>query len=141
MFATFVALYAYYAIRADLTRVQQLLETVRATLHGTREWFRPFNDAGFGMLSWYRGEFSRALAKLESAAAARNEEGAVELEAVWFMPNEGTASIFTHLALAKCIRVISPAPRPSSPPRRNGAPRYRFRRGRSVVRTPTRWSS
>ncbi|CAN5456922.1 adenylate/guanylate cyclase domain-containing protein [soil metagenome] len=104
MFATFVALYGYYAIRADLRRVQQLLETVRTTLTGTREWFRPYNNAGFGMLAWYRGQFDSAVTMLDAAAAARSEDGAVELEAVWFMPNEGTASIYTHLALARYIQ-------------------------------------
>ena len=31
-------------------------------------------------------------------------KGARELDAVWFMPNEGTASIYTHLALARYIQ-------------------------------------
>jgi class 3 adenylate cyclase len=102
-FSTLVAMYAYFAIRADLRRVEDLLESVRITLTGRREWFRPFNSAGFGMVAWYRGEFDNALAKLEAAALARSEEGAQELEAVWFMPNEGTASIYTHLALARFV--------------------------------------
>lgn len=107
MVATLIALYAYYAMHADLQRVEQLLESVRTTLHGEREWFRPFNTAGFGMLAWYRGEFDTALARLEAAAAAaaaRGDQNAPELEAVWFMPNDGKASIYTHLALARYIR-------------------------------------
>jgi ATP/maltotriose-dependent transcriptional regulator MalT len=103
-FSTLVALYGYYAMRADLDRVERLLASVRRSLVGTREWFRPFNDAGFGMLAWYRGEFTDARAKLEAAALARSDEGAKELDAVWFMPNEGTASIYTHLALARYIQ-------------------------------------
>jgi len=103
-FSTLVALYGYYAMRADLDRVERLLASVRRSLVGTREWFRPFNDAGFGMLAWYRGEFTDARAKLEAAASARSDEGAKELDAVWFMPNEGTASIYTHLALARYIQ-------------------------------------
>jgi tetratricopeptide (TPR) repeat protein len=103
LFATLIALYAYYAMRADLQRVDQLLGSLRATLDAGREWFRPFNTAGFGMLAWYRGEFENAMAYLEDAAAARSDENAPELEAVWFMPNEGVASIHTHLALARYI--------------------------------------
>lgn len=103
MFATLVSLYAYYAMRADLTRVEQLLESLRATLDGRREWFRAYNTAGFGMLAWYRGEFGAAIARLEEAAAARSDDNAPEVDAVWFMPNEGTASIYTHLALARYI--------------------------------------
>lgn len=104
MFATLVALYAYYAMRADLIRVEQLLESLRATLDGGREWFRAYNTGGFGMLAWYRGEFRPAITTLEEAAAVRDDEGAPEVDAVWFMPNEGTASIYTHLALARYIR-------------------------------------
>ncbi|RDH76011.1 adenylate/guanylate cyclase domain-containing protein [Mycolicibacterium moriokaense] len=102
-FATLVALYGYYAIRADLDRAERLLGSVRTALTGRREWFRPFNDAGFGMLSWYRGEFDTARDQLAAAAAARSDEGAHELASVWFMPNEGTASIYTHLALARYV--------------------------------------
>lgn len=104
LFATLTALYGYYAIRADLGRAAQVLESVRVGVDDGREWFRPFNDAGWGMLDWYGGDFVEAEKKLASAAAARSEEGARELEAVWFMPNEGTASIYTHLALAHFSR-------------------------------------
>jgi class 3 adenylate cyclase/DNA-binding transcriptional ArsR family regulator len=103
-FATLVALYGYYAMRADLDRAERLLSSVRTSLLGRREWFLPFNDAGFGMLAWYRGEFTKARDLLEAAATARSDESASELEAVWFMPNEGTASIYTHLALARFVQ-------------------------------------
>jgi tetratricopeptide (TPR) repeat protein len=103
-FSVLVALYGYYAMRADLDRVERLLQSVRAGLTGRREWFRPFNDAGFAMVLWYRGNFEPARKQLEAAAASRSEEGARELEAVWFMPNEGTASIYTHVALARFIQ-------------------------------------
>jgi class 3 adenylate cyclase len=103
-FSTLVALYGYFAMRADLDRVERLLASVRSSLVGSREWFRPFNDAGFGMLAWYRGDFTNARELLEAAALARSDESAQELDAVWFMPNEGTASIYTHLALARYIQ-------------------------------------
>ena len=64
------------AIRADLDRVEQLLTSVRQNLLTTREWFRPFNDAAFGMVAWYRGEFDEALDKLRFAAESRSERGA-----------------------------------------------------------------
>ncbi|MBI3228340.1 MAG: AAA family ATPase [Mycolicibacterium cosmeticum] len=104
LFATFCSLYGYYAMRADLDRVEQLLTSVRANLLGARQWFRPFNDAAFGMLAWYRGDCKEALLKLQSAAESRSEAGATELAAIWFMPNEATASIYTHLALAHYIQ-------------------------------------
>lgn len=104
LFATLIALYGYYAIRADLQRAAHVLESVRVGVEDGREWFRPFNDAGFGMLDWYRGDFAAAEEKLSGAAAARSEEGARELGTMWFMPNEGTASIYTHLALAHFSR-------------------------------------
>jgi class 3 adenylate cyclase/predicted ATPase len=104
-FSTLVALYGYYAMRADLDRLERLLSSLRVALTGTREGLRPSNDAAFGMLAWYRGEFERARANLESAATFYDEpaKGAQELEAVWFMPNDATASIYTHLALARSM--------------------------------------
>jgi hypothetical protein len=104
LLSTLSAMYAYFAIRADLDRVHQLLETVRQAIEGDHEWFRPFNHAGFGMLAWYRGDFEEAQDKLETAAAARNDEHARALAPMWFMPNEPTASIYTHLAHARVMR-------------------------------------
>jgi class 3 adenylate cyclase len=101
--STLSALYAFYAMRADLDRVDQLLTIVRRAVDGGREWIRAFNLAGFGMLAWYRGEFDRALDTLVSAATALTDEDSLALAPMWFMPNEGTASIYTHLALARAV--------------------------------------
>ena len=97
-FSTLVALYGYYAMRADLDRAGSPARFGSNGTDGQTGWFRPFNDAGFGMLAWYRGDFDDARVRLEAAAALRSDEGARELAAVWFMPNERTASIYTHLA-------------------------------------------
>ena len=106
--ATFVALFGYYALRADLGRVERLLgylDELRSHLsREQQEWFSPFSDAAYGMLAWYRGEFDKALERMESAATSRSEEGARETAAVWYMPNEATASIYTHLALARYVK-------------------------------------
>lgn len=56
------------------------------------------------MLAWYRGDFDSARDQLEAAARTRSDEGAQELASVWFMPNEGTASIYTHLALTRYMK-------------------------------------
>lgn len=103
-FATVTALYGHYAMRADLGRAEQVLTSLRAGLTGGREWLRPENTAGFGMVAWYRADFDAARAKLEEAAAARNDVSAQQIESMWFMPNEPIASIHTHLALARFIQ-------------------------------------
>ena len=88
--ATFVALFGYYALRADLRRVQQLLgylDELRTHLsQEQREWFQPFSDAAYGMLAWYRGDSPRRSHQLEAAPLSRSEEGARETAAVWYMP-------------------------------------------------------
>lgn len=100
LFATMIALYGYYAVRADLSRVDQLLTSVRSTLVGEREWLLPLNDAGFGMSAWSRGDFLGARDRLAGAATSFTRD-ATRLETAWFVPNEPTASVYTHLALAR----------------------------------------
>lgn len=100
LMATLSALYGYYAIRAELDRVEQLLSGVREAFVAERPWFRPFNDAGFGMLAWYRGEYESARRWLANSAASRSDQDQLASEGVWFLPNEATASVYTHLALA-----------------------------------------
>jgi class 3 adenylate cyclase len=100
LFATLTAMYGYYAMRADFARVETVLQSIRLNMTG-RDWFKPFNDAGFGMLAWYRGQFGAAAERLENAAEAVTDEGVAAFERLWFMPNEGKASIYTHVALAR----------------------------------------
>jgi hypothetical protein len=98
-----MSLYPYYTMRADLDRAERLVKSVRAQLTGPRECFLPINEFGLGMLAWYRGEFGYAREKLEVAATTLTEECTRDLEAMLFMPNDATAGLYTHLALARYI--------------------------------------
>ncbi|MGA8544195.1 MAG: adenylate/guanylate cyclase domain-containing protein [Mycobacterium sp.] len=103
LFSTVMSLYPYYTMRADLDRAERLVTSVRAQLTGPRECFLPINEFGLGMLAWYRGEFGYAHEKLEVAAKTLTEECTRDLEAMLFMPNDATAGLYTHLALARYI--------------------------------------
>jgi class 3 adenylate cyclase len=103
LFATVMSLYPYYAMRADLERAERLVQSIRVSLTGTREWFLPINECGLGMLAWYRGEFGLARTKLDQAANTLSENAAQALDALLFMPNDPTAGLYTHRALARCI--------------------------------------
>ena len=103
LFSTVMSLYPYYTMRADLDRAERLVESVRAQLTGPRECFLPINEFGLGMLAWYRGEFGYAHQKLEVAAATLTDACTHDLEAMLFMPNDATAGLYTHLALARYI--------------------------------------
>jgi hypothetical protein len=103
LFSTVMSLYPYYAMRADLDRAERLVKSVRAQLTGPRACFLPINEFGLGMLAWYRGEFGYAREKLEVAADTLTEACTRDLEAMLFMPNDATAGLYTHLALARYI--------------------------------------
>jgi hypothetical protein len=103
LFSTVMSLYPYYTMRADLDRAERLVRSVRAQLTGPRECFLPINEFGLGMLAWYRGEFGYANKKLEVAANTLTEACTRDLEAMLFMPNDATAGLYTHLALARYI--------------------------------------
>ena len=96
--ATLLALVSYYAIRADLRRMAQVLESLSAGLDESRQWFRPAIEASFGVLAWLRGEFDVAREYLKEATAARAATSH-PIEAVWYLPNEPIASAHLHLAL------------------------------------------
>jgi hypothetical protein len=102
MFSSLISLWAYHLSRAELDRSRDVLETLRSTLDGPRATFRPANRAGYGMISWFEGDFVTAREILESAAEevdrAGIDEKAVEL---WFVPNDPIVAIHTHLALAR----------------------------------------
>ena len=102
VFATLNALTGYYAGRADLHRLAQVLELLRAGLQRGRQWFRPVIEVPFGVVAWLRGEFEAAQSHFEQATAAAADRD--QIEAVWFLPSEPIATAHLHLAWARLAR-------------------------------------
>ncbi|MGI9053153.1 MAG: ATP-binding protein [Ilumatobacteraceae bacterium] len=102
---TLIPLWAYYASRADLARATEVIELLRQVVVTGREWFGNENSAGFGMLAWFGGRFADAHERLERSGAHFASAGVDRRVASrWFVPNDPTASISTHLGLARGVR-------------------------------------
>lgn len=101
LLSTLMSLYPYYTMKAELDRAKVLVDSIRASLTGTRRKFIPINDFAHGMLAWYRGEFESARDYLDYAAKTLVDSAATELDAMLFMPNHATAGLYTHLALSR----------------------------------------
>jgi class 3 adenylate cyclase len=102
--ATLIALVSYCATRADLRRMAQVLESLRADLTVGRHWSRPAIESSFGVLAWLRGEFDAAVSYFTDATAGRPAAGRHPIEAVWYLPNEPLASAHVHLSLIRLWR-------------------------------------
>jgi class 3 adenylate cyclase len=101
MFSTLISLWPHYLSRAELDRARAVTAKLRDALDGRRELFRPHNRGGFGILDWFSGDFAGAAEELsfvDDVSAAGLEE---VVAAVWFVPNDPTASMLVHLALAR----------------------------------------
>ncbi|HEX3277624.1 MAG TPA: adenylate/guanylate cyclase domain-containing protein [Thermoleophilaceae bacterium] len=102
MFSTLISVWVYDLSRAELDRARQVSETLRAAVGGGRDYFRPQNLAGFGMLDWFAGSFASAADTLAAATHDLAEIGREdEVAAAWFVPNDPTAAMHVHLALAR----------------------------------------
>ena len=102
MFSTLISVWAYYLSRAELDRARQVSTTLRAALGDGRDYFRPQNLAGFGMLDWFGGSFARAIETLTTAVADLERVGrASDIASVWFVPSDATCAMHTHLGLAR----------------------------------------
>jgi class 3 adenylate cyclase len=103
MFSTLISLWAYYLARGELDRAREVSVTLRPGHAGKRRFFRPQNLAGFGMLDWFSGRFADACDTLARATGdlARGGTREDDVAAVWFVPNDPTAAMHTHLALAR----------------------------------------
>ncbi len=104
LFSTLTALWAYYLPRGDLRRTLQVAESIRGQAYGSRRWFHRVNDAGFGMVAWYAGDFGDARSILEEATPAVAHTELTHFDSTWFVPNEPIASMHTHLALARFVQ-------------------------------------
>jgi hypothetical protein len=104
MFRTLIVLWGYFVSRGELERAHQVLTILRPALTGAREFWMPFNTAGFGMIDWYAGRFDRARSQLEAAGVeARGMGRDDEVESSWLNPMDPKVSIDTHLALARFV--------------------------------------
>ncbi|MGB6512827.1 MAG: adenylate/guanylate cyclase domain-containing protein [Mycobacterium sp.] len=104
LFSTLTALWAYYLPRGDLRRTLQVAESIRGQGSGANRWFHRVNEAGFGMVAWYSGDFADARSVLEQTTAMVAGTDRTDFELVWFVPNDPIAGIHTHLALARFVQ-------------------------------------
>jgi class 3 adenylate cyclase len=104
LYATFSALWSYYATRGDLRRATQVMEALRIRLEDMPDWYHAANDAAFGSLAVFRGEFHVARATLEAAAAAVDDLGSPEIEGAWFAPNDPIGGMYTFVAFTRFVQ-------------------------------------
>jgi class 3 adenylate cyclase/tetratricopeptide (TPR) repeat protein len=104
LLSTLTALWAYYLPRGDLRRTLQVAESIRGQSSRANRWFHPVNEAGFGMVAWYSGDFADARSVLEQTTAMVAGTNRTDFESVWFVPNDPIAGIHTHLALARFVQ-------------------------------------
>ncbi|MGH9112591.1 MAG: ATP-binding protein [Acidimicrobiales bacterium] len=104
MFNTLIALWGHYVVRGDLDRGQQVAELLRSGLAGPRDRYRPGNEAAFGTIRWYAGDFGAAHEQLEAAVAGLTTGGAgPDYAATHFIPSDAPASAHASLALARFV--------------------------------------
>jgi class 3 adenylate cyclase len=101
MFSTLISLWPYYLGRAQLDRARDVTVALRDALGGKRDVFRPHNRGGFAILDWFAGDFGSAAGAFEAIADELAPVGAQEVAALWFVPNDPTAAMLVHLALAR----------------------------------------
>ena len=107
LFATLAALAGYYVSRADLRRVEQVLESLRGGLEHGRRWFVPVIEAYAGLVTLLRGEFDDAGAHLEATIAglaSTDQHGAYLHHPEWYVVNEPLVYAYTHLATVRFMR-------------------------------------
>jgi hypothetical protein len=56
LYATFSALWSYYATRGDLRRATPVMEALRIRLEDMPDWYHAANDAAIGSLAVFRGD-------------------------------------------------------------------------------------
>ena len=104
LFATLLAVGAYYFWRADLRRAAQLLELLQARRGQELQWFRPAIEAGLGMVAYLRGEFDSARTYFELATVGMVEDDRNPIKAWWFIPHDPVALAHGHLAFVRLLR-------------------------------------
>jgi class 3 adenylate cyclase len=103
MISTLTSMWAYYTSRADLSQARLVSTTLRGVIDEGYEAWEPSNQAGFGMLDWFEGDFTGSVARLEAAMAALLGQDSSEMEApeAWYVPVHPIVAMMIHLAIAR----------------------------------------
>jgi class 3 adenylate cyclase len=105
MFSTLIPMFGYYMMRSDLERAQQVAELLRSAVASGREHYRPDNDAAFGMMSWFAGDFRLARDRLEASVSGLATRTTIpDYARTYFMPQDGPGSAHANLAIARFMR-------------------------------------
>lgn len=104
MYAALSALWSFLAARGDLHRADQLVNALRTDRAEMPPWYQAANDAGFGSLATFRGEFSTARTTLEAATQAIEGMAPPEIEGEWYAPNDPVAGMYSLLGLVRFIQ-------------------------------------
>lgn len=101
LFATLLALCAYYCNRGDFTRAWQVNTVVSGSATGWGAEVDGLVEGMFAFILWYRGEFRESQRWVDIAAAKLQPGTEVAYEPLWFAPFDPRASNFTAVALAR----------------------------------------
>jgi class 3 adenylate cyclase len=101
MFSILIPLFGYYVVRGDLERAEEVVVALRDALTGPRELYRPDNQAAFGMIRWFAGDFHGANTELATSVAGLGTRPRTpDYATTYFMPSDGPTSAYVHRALA-----------------------------------------
>ena len=91
--------YAYYLLQGDLHRARQIVEDLRTWVETGHADHQPENDLGFGVLSFYEGNYRDAVTQL-SAATQQSGELVTErtAEQTWLLPFDPVVSALAQLS-------------------------------------------
>jgi class 3 adenylate cyclase len=103
LLATLTGVGAYYVWRADLHRVDQLLELAQAAAEQGQRLLRPAIDGSEGILAWLRGEFDTARAYFNQATTDLAEDYENQIQTLWFIPHDPVATAHEYLAWDRLV--------------------------------------
>ncbi len=103
VFATLLAVGAYYVWRGDLHRAGQIAAAVTEGATLGRQWFRPVMAASSGIIAWLGGEFDTARQLFVQATELRSDDYERRAQALWFVTHDPVALAHEHLAYSRLL--------------------------------------
>jgi class 3 adenylate cyclase len=102
LYATLFAVVAYYTVRGDLRRAEQIIESLRTSLRDER-LIHPLIETLSGTLAFRRGRFDSARFRLERAVTELAGSEVQEIDALWRALSDPIAYAHMHLGMARLV--------------------------------------